>query len=59
MDPTLIRDADPAGVVVFFLILAAILAGSLFFNRSTNGDWVDEAHGRGSVEDDWGWPTSS
>lgn len=56
MDPNLIRDADPAGVLLFFGILAAIAVGTWLFNTSRRGDWIDERLGRGSIEDDWGLP---
>ena len=56
MDPNLIHDPNWSGVAVFVLLMAAAVLGTLFFNRSTNGDWVDERQGAGSVEDTWGLP---
>ena len=56
VDPTLIRDPNLAGVVVFFVLLAVAVIGALLFNRSPDGDWLDERHGHGSVVDDWGLP---
>jgi hypothetical protein len=36
-------------------MITAVL-GVVLFNRSRNGDWVDERHVRGSISDDWGLP---
>ena len=53
MDPHLIRDPDWTSVVVFVSILAFIVIAAFVFNRSPDGDWVDEHHGSGSVDDEW------
>lgn len=53
VDPHLIRDPDWTSVVVFVSILAFIVIAAFVFNRSPDGDWVDEHHGSGSVDDEW------
>ena len=59
MDPSLVHNPDWAGVALFFALMVVAVLGVLLFNRSRNGDWVDEEHGRGSIEDDWGLPDSA
>ena len=56
MDPTLMHDVDWGGVTLFFVLMAVAVLGTLLFNRSGNGDWVDERQGRGSIDDPWGLP---
>jgi hypothetical protein len=56
MDPTLIHDPNWSGVALFFVLMAVAVLGAVFFNRSTNGDWIDEHQGRGSIDDPWGLP---
>ena len=46
--------ADPGGAVVFWGILAGILAGSaLKLFAGQWDDWLDERWGRGSIRDWW------
>ena len=56
MDPTLIQNPDWSGVALYVVLLVGVVAGTVFFNRSSNGDWVDERHGKGSIDDPWGLP---
>lgn len=66
MDPNLMQTPGLLAFALYVAVVAVVLCAVstavrvLYVSRGARSDWVDEHHGRGSIEDNWGldgWDT--